>query len=216
MNQQHLDNHRGSQAQRWQERQSQHPARHRMDLMLFQLGRAEFNRRRRHMTHPLLERTLNSFVDDITVVQSYMTLRNITYLCGIDSDAPRNHHDTCLSPMDEAMYAAHKAAAYMHDRADQEVVYAAALMYPCGVFGAVHPLAQAEIAEGRPIAEEALRHRELALEWPLNWLSQVDEELGWQMRYLLEQTDAQARVPATWWPLREAVRRSQVRIRTFW
>lgn len=64
--------------------------------------------------------------------------------------------------------------------------------------------------------EEKNRSRELALERPLNYLSRMDEGLGWKMRYLLEQIDPQAQVPEEWKNLRDALQRSMVRIYTFW
>ena len=183
-----------------------------MQTTLRALGCIEFHKRRRPLTNELLERALHYFFDDTQLIQSYMIYKSVSDLCKNEE----GEGNTSVSPLDEALWAAQKSAQLIQDSAEQEIVYAASLMYPCGLFMTDHPLNRYYKDPATPMQEERNKWRELMLEKSLNWLSREDETLGWLMRYLLEQLDHDAAVPAQWKPLRDAVLRGQVRIRAFW
>lgn len=184
---------------------------------LLQMLRMEFRQRRRQMANEYIESALRHFLDDHSIVESYMLHTSATDLC--QSEDPEQDCGECVLPLDEALRAAESAVAAMGNVAelDRELVYAAALMYPAGIFMMAHPLAEFYRHPGWTLQQERDHCRWLAMERPLSCLRRCsDPEVAQKMRYLTEQLDPMAQEPQQWQALKQAVQQSLVRIHALW
>lgn len=200
--------------QRWQQRERRKSAERNLRRGLTYADRTDFQRRREPLSNHHLEMALNYFYDELLVVQSYRFAKTLDSLLDIEGRNPE--WTLTVVPLDEALLAAKQAIDMLRGHEDREVVYAATLMHPVGVFMSAHPLMSFERDPKMSLHEDRRKNREWALEVPLNYLSQVDETLGWKMRFLTEQTDPKAKVPQEWYQLREVLLRSMTRIWVFW
>jgi len=122
----------------------------------------------------------------------------------------------CVIPIDQAIAAAVTANTMISDPWEQQAVYAASLMSPCGIFLAEQPVNQLERGDDSLLEHRASLRRVLLLERPLGGLMNQSKEKCRLMRYLLDQPGQDQVVPATWLHMRQCLQRGQVQIQCIW
>jgi hypothetical protein len=175
--------------------------------------RAQLHELREPMDDPRLEQFVeNVFADDL-MVECYFQPRVIR-----SRTLPLYQWEEEQLPLDAALRAARQArgAAILADGLERQVAYAAALVYPCGLFNCLHPWVVHTTGRTGMTFEWTRQVTADLLDWPLHLLRLDLQDMGETLSAVFEQGIENDADPAQVGRIGAAVWAANRRVKELW